>query len=117
MKIAVESNDGINLASPNNLLKNFMVFEVNEKMDQKNFRATEFKLDRESKLKLIKNIGKTKNMVKELGDCSSVISHGFNRSVLNNLRKAGVDVYITFQNRIDDAVARYLQDNLIHKLH
>lgn len=31
MKIAVESNNGVNIASPFNLLKNFMVFEVNEK--------------------------------------------------------------------------------------
>ena len=54
-------------------------------------------------------------MIKELGDYSSIISHGLNRSLLNNLRKAGVDVYITFQNRIDDAVERYLKDNIIHK--
>jgi hypothetical protein len=117
LKIAVESNDGINIASPNNLLKNFMIFEVNEKMDKKSFRATEFKTDSKSKLKLIKSIGKTKNMMKELGDCSSVISHGFNRSLLNELRKAGVDVYITFQNRIYDAIERYLQDYIIHKFH
>lgn len=35
MKIAIETNDGINIASPNNLLKNFMVFEVTEKRNQK----------------------------------------------------------------------------------
>lgn len=56
-------------------------------------------------------------MLKELGECSSVISHGFNRSLLKNLRKAGVDVYITFQNRIDDAVESYLKDNMIHTFH
>ena len=94
-----------------------MVFEVNEKRDQKYFKTPEFKTNSKSKLKLIKSIGKTKNMIKELGNCSSVISHGFNRSLLNNLRKAGVDVYITFQNRIDDAIERYLQDNMIHKIH
>ena len=115
MKIAVESNDGINIASPNNLLKNFFVFEVDEKRNQKKIRGLKFRTNLECKLKLIKSISKTKNMMKELGDCSSVISHGFNRSLLNDLRKAGIDVYITFQNRIYDAVERYLEDYIIHK--
>ena len=78
MKIAVETNDGINIASPNNLLKYFMVFEVSEKRNQKKIRCPEFNTDSDSKLKLIKSIGMTKNIIKELGDCSSIISHGFN---------------------------------------
>jgi len=117
MKIAIETNDGINIASPNNLLKNFMVFEVTENRNQEKIRGSTFFAARVSKLKPIKSIGKTRNMLEELGECSSVISHGFNRSLLNNLRKVGVDVYITFQNRIDDAVERYLKDNMIHTFH
>jgi hypothetical protein len=31
MKIAVESNDGVNISSPYNLIPNFMVYEVDEK--------------------------------------------------------------------------------------
>ena len=92
-----------------------MVFEVIERRNQQKFRDLEFNTDSDNKLKLIKSIVITKNMIKELGDYSSIISHGLNRSLLNNLRKAGVDVYITFQNRIDDAVERYLKDNIIHK--
>jgi len=117
MKIAIETNDGINIASPNNLLKNFMVFEVIEKRNHKKIRGSTFYSDSISELKLIKSIGKTKNIMEELGKCSSVITHGFNKSLLNNLKKAGVDVYITFQNKIDDAVERYLKDNMIHKFH
>ena len=115
MKIAIESNDGINIASPNNLLHNFMVFEVNEKRDQKYFKTPEFKTDRKSKLKLIKSIGKTKNMVKELGDCSSVISHCIDKPLLNTLHKSGVDVFITFQNKIVDALRQYLKDKIIQE--
>ena len=117
MKIAIETNDGINIASPNNLLKNYMVFEVIEDRSQKKIRGSAFYADRVSELKLIKSISKTKKMLEELRECSSVISHSFNRSLLNKLRKAGVDVYITFQNRVDDAVDRYLKDNMIHKFH
>ena len=52
-----------------------------------------------------------------MDDCSTVISHGLDRPVLNNLRKSGVDVYITFKNRIDDAVEQYLKDKIIHDFH
>jgi len=115
MKIAVESNDGINIAAPFNLLKNFMVFEVNEKSDDNNVRTPVVKIDYENKLKLVKNIGKTKNLVSDLGDCSTVISHCLNRPLLNNLKRSGVDVFITYQNRIDDALKQYLKNKMIHE--
>ena len=108
MKIAVESNDGINIASPNNLLKNFLVFEVGDKNDL---------LDHDNKLKLVRSIEKTKNFERELGNCSAVISHGLNRLLLNNLRRSGIDVYITFQNRIADALNQYFKDIIIHQFH
>ena len=113
MKIAVESNDGVNISSPFNLLKNFMVFEVDEESDPINLKNPEVTIDHENRLKLVKSIGKTKYMLRELGDCSTVISHGLNRPLLNNLQRSGVDVYITFQNRIDDAVGQYLKDKMI----
>ncbi len=56
-------------------------------------------------------------MLSELGDCSTIISHGLSRPLLNNLKKSGVDVYITFQNRIDGALNQYLEDKSIHELH
>ena len=114
MKIAVESNDGINLASPLDLLKNFMVFEVNEKSDSLNLSATGAQSNNKNQLKHIRNISKTANIESELSDCSTVISHCLNRPLLNNLRKSGVDVFITYQDRIKDALNQYLNDKIIH---
>jgi predicted Fe-Mo cluster-binding NifX family protein len=114
MKIAVESNDGVNIASPFNLLKNFMVFEVEEKSDPINLRDSGVQLNHENQLNHIKNICKSKNMVRELEDCSTVISHSLNQPLLNKLRKSGVDVFITYQSRIDDAFNQYLRDKRIH---
>jgi predicted Fe-Mo cluster-binding NifX family protein len=117
MKIAVESNDGINVASPFNLLKNFMVFEVDEKSNPININTSEIKNNQVIRLKLVRSIAETKNMLRELSDCSTVISHCLNRPLLNTLRSSGVDVYITFRNRIEDAVGQYFKDKMIHPYH
>ena len=117
MKIAVESNDGVNISSPYNLLSNFMVYEVDEKNVQINNKTSVTLMNNKSRLRSIKNISKTKNMVRDLGDCSTIISHGFCRPLLKNLSRSGVDVYITFQNRIDQALNQYLKDKSIHEFH
>jgi predicted Fe-Mo cluster-binding NifX family protein len=117
MKIAVDSNDGINVASPFNLLKNFMVFEVDEQSDPINVKIYNITGSKKNSLKPIRNVSESKNMIRELSDCSTVISHCLDRPLLNNLQSSGVDVYITFRNRIDDAVGQYLNDKIIHKYH
>ncbi len=117
MKIAVDSNDGINIASPFNLLKNFMVFEVGGINDPLNFSAPRAQSNNKNKLKHIRNISKTANIESELSDCSTVISHCLNRPLLNKLRKSGVDVFITYQDRIDDALNQYIKDKSIHEFH
>ena len=114
MKIAVESNDGINLASPFNLLKSFMVFEVDEKSNLINLSVPGAQSNNKNKLKHIRNISNTSNISSELSDCSTVISHCLNRPLLNNLRRSGVDVFITYQDRIKDALNQYLKDKRIH---
>lgn len=115
MKIAVDSNDGINIASPFNLFQNFMVFEFNEKSESVNQVKSVIKHDRQKRLKLIKSISNTKNILRELDDCRTIISHNLNRPMLNRLQKAGIEVYITFKNRIEDAVGQYLRDKMIHE--
>jgi len=117
MKIAVESNDGINIASPFNLLKNFMVFEIDGKSDLKDLSTSGTQLNHKNQMKHIRNISKTTNIASELSDCSTVISHCLNRPLLNNLRSSGVDVFITYQDRIDDALKQYLKNKMIHEFH
>ncbi len=117
MKIAVDSNDGINIAAPFNVLKNFMVFEVGGKNDPLNFCAPRVQSNNKNKLKHIRNISKTANIESELSDCTTVISHCLNRPLLNNLRRSGVDVFITYQSRIDDAFNQYIKDKRIHEFH
>jgi len=117
MKIAIESNDGINIASPFNLLKSFMIFEVNEESKAQNINTSGVYANMKGRLKLIRNIVETKNIMRELSDCSTVISHNLSKPLLNKLQGSGVEVFITFQNKIDDAIRQYLNDKIIHKYH
>jgi predicted Fe-Mo cluster-binding NifX family protein len=111
MKIAVDSNDGINIASPFNLLRNFMVFEVDGNSEPFN---PSVQSKNKNQLKHIRNISKTANIESDLTGCSTVISHCLNRLLLNNLQKSGVDIFITYQTRVDDALNQYLRDKRIH---
>ena len=117
MKIAVESNDGVKLASPYHPQKNFMVFEIDEKSDLINLSTSRSQLNHKNQLKHLRNISKTENIVSELSDCSTVISHCLNRPLINNLRRSGVDVYITFKGKVDDALNQYFKDEFIHEYH
>lgn len=112
MKVAVETIDGTNVAAPFSLIKNFMVFEVSGKRKSKNQKEFDLKYHNKNDLKLVKNISHTNNIKKEIGDCSTIISHGLSKPLINNLRKSGVDVYITFRKRIDEAVEQYLKDKI-----
>ena len=116
MKIAVESNDGINIASPYNLLKNFMVFEIEETIMPIN-RETPGAMINNRQLKPIKNISKANQMLTELCECSTIITHNLSKPLLNKLQGSGVDVFITYQNRINDALNQYLKDRMIHEFH
>ena len=116
MKIAVESNDGINIASPYNLLKNFMVFEIEETSTPMNCETLGAMLNNRQ-LKPIKNISKANQMLTELCECSTIITHNLSKPLLNKLQGSGVDVFITYQNRINDALNQYLKDRMIHEFH
>lgn len=115
MRIAVESKDGVKLASPYNSQMNFMVFEIDEKSDPVSIKTIESDGRRKNRFKFLRNISNAKNMLSELAGCSTVISHNLNRGLLEKLHKSGVDVYITFQNKIDDAISQYFKDKMIHK--
>ena len=87
MKVAIESNDGINIASPFNLLKNFMIFEVDENKNSKNLSTSKVAIKNENQINLVGSVGETKNMFRELEDCSTIISHGFCSAILKKLNK------------------------------
>lgn len=114
MRIAIETNDGVHLSLQHNVHKNFQIYEVPENSLLKNL-GKEKSLIKEINDSTISNRHiKDDNFVNELTKCSTVISHGMNRSLLKVLKKSEVDVFISFRDKIDEALNHYLKDRIIH---
>ena len=110
MKIAIESNDGINIKSPFLPTKGYVIYDIVES----GIASSEY---RESSLKSKGLIGKKEALsVKThslLNDCTAIISRGMDRSNLDIFKKEGLDVYITFKTSTKDAVRLYMRELLI----
>jgi predicted Fe-Mo cluster-binding NifX family protein len=55
-----------------------------------------------------------------LGDCSVVISHGMGRKAWEDLRARGIEMIVTDETEVNEAVRRYLAGELqdrVEKLH
>lgn len=118
MKIAVASDDGLNLAHHFGRTKGFLLFDVDEKkILNKNYVKNTF-------------TGHARghhhdshehhhhhthgNILQALKECQVVISHGMGRRLLVDFENAGKDVYITSASSADVAVKQYLDGVLVH---
>lgn len=112
MKIAIESNDGITITSPFIQTRGYVVFDVDDtNIKGSEYRSTAKMLERgKVESKPIKRGEKT-----VLKDCSTVISRGMDRTHLQDLKKRGIDVFITFKTSAKDAAKVFLKENIISK--
>jgi predicted Fe-Mo cluster-binding NifX family protein len=110
MKIAIESNDGVTIKSPLIPTRGYVVYNVEEsdivgseyrESDQRDFRANGERANVPSKIRSL------------LNDCSTIISRGMDRSNLDDLKREGIDVFITFKTSAKDAVKLYMRELLI----
>ena len=115
MRIAIETDDGVHLSSHNYESEKFQILEVSENSFLKNLGSEKTILKRINQKILTNSMEQDENTLNELTKCSAVISHGMNRSLLNNLKKSKVDVFISFQVNIDEALNDYLKDRIIHE--
>jgi predicted Fe-Mo cluster-binding NifX family protein len=99
MKIAIESNDGINLNSPFTHPKRYLVCEVNER----GIKNSEFRNRVEAKHQ------------PNLNDCGTIISRGMDRDNFHELKKMGLDVLITFKSSVNDAIHVFMKENILEQ--
>ena len=115
MRIAIETDDGVLLSLKNNEFKNFQIYEVQENSFLKNLGTEKSLVKRTNNSMITDSLKKDYNFINELTKCSTVISHGMNRSLLKELKKSEVDVFISFRVKIDEALNNYLKDRIIHE--
>ncbi len=97
MKIAIESNDGITINSPFTRTKGYLVYEIGET----GIKTSEF----------IKDSHDVQQ--KDLKGCETIISRGMDRIHFLELKKMGIDVFITFKSSAKDAVHIYMKESLL----
>lgn len=114
MKIAIETDDGVHLSSQKYETENFQILEIPENSFLENLGSEKTIVKRINKKMLTNSTQQNENILKELTNCSAVISHGMNRSLSNNLKNSKVDVFISFRANIDEALNDYLKDRIIH---
>ena len=114
MRIAIETDDGVHLSLLHNVPKSFQIYEVPGNSFLKNLGLKKSLVKKISNRMITKSPGKQDNFIDELTKCSTVISHGMNRSLLKVLKKSEVDVFISFRDKIDEALNHYLKDRIIH---
>lgn len=115
MKIAIESDDGETLNSPFHRTRGYIVCDID---DPTLLNAEYIRVRRAEKKRTI-DFTESKDKVSKskfcVSDCGIVISRGMGRTNLRKLKQDGIDVFITFNTRAEDALSAYLKEKLINK--
>ena len=117
MKIAVASDDNVNLALHFGRTKGFIVYEIeNNEIKKREYVMNTF-TGHSNGLHHHEHAGhhhSHRGILEALKECSVVISHGMGRRMLVDFERVGKEVFITSANSADDAIKMYLTGNLQH---
>ena len=107
MKVAIASDDGKTISYHFGRAAGFVVFEIqNGKITGREYR---------------KNIGKHSEehgscdhaaMIKNLKDCSVMISHGMGQRIYDDMVKSGIEPIVTEEDSVDKAIEAFLKGKL-----
>lgn len=118
MKIAVASDDGKTIAEHFGRTQGFMIYEISEKGEivSKTYRQnnhTHHKQGHQDNRNLGEHHGHDHGTVLVLlKDTQAVISRGMGRRILYDLDNAGIKPFIVTVMDADEALEKYLQDQL-----
>ncbi|MFA6089212.1 MAG: NifB/NifX family molybdenum-iron cluster-binding protein [Candidatus Woesearchaeota archaeon] len=107
MKIAVASDDKVNISHHFGKAIGFSVFEIKDgKIIHEEYRE---------------NIGKNKGecgtcdhgaMINNIKDCDSVISYGMGQKIFNDLTNNNIKAIVTEENSVKEAVDKFIHETL-----
>ncbi len=116
MKIAIASDDGKVISSHFGQTKGFVLFEVEGKeIKKEEYRPNTFTGHARGLEGLGHEIDRHGPILNALSDCQVVISHGMGRRIYNDLKEAGVEVFVTDETNVRRALQLYLEGKLEHR--
>ena len=114
MKIAVASDDGTKISSHFGRTKGFVVFEIeNKEIKNKEYLPNTFT----GHARGIHNKGSNyydshSTIIEALKDVKVVISHGMGRRLYDDLKNADIEIYVTDETDVEEAVKLFLDGKL-----
>lgn len=115
-KIAVASDDGQNLALHFGRTKGFLIFDVeNREIKQKKYIENSFTGHAHGHQYEDRGHHHShEGILRALYDCEIVISHGMGRRLMEDMEKAGKQVFVATAPSAEIAVKEYLEGTLKH---
>jgi predicted Fe-Mo cluster-binding NifX family protein len=114
MKIAIASDDERTISSHFGQTRGFVVFEVEGKgVKNREYRPNTFTGHARGLEGAGHEIDRHGPILSALSDCKIVIAHGMGRRIYDDLKNAGIEVFVTDETDVQRAIDSYLQGELI----
>ena len=116
MKVAIASDDEKTISSHFGRTRGFVIFEIEEKeVRNREYRFNTFTGHVRGLEDAGHGIDRHGPILEALSDCKVVISHGRGRRIYDDLKNAGIEVIVTDETNIQDALDLYTNGKLIHR--
>lgn len=112
MKIAIPSSDGKTISFHIGKAKGFLIFEI----EDKKIKGKEYRPNT-SPCRCGESKGESetehhKAILEILKDCKAIISCGMGKRIYNDLKKAGIELFIIEETDVDKVLELFLNDKL-----
>ncbi|UCF71241.1 MAG: iron-molybdenum cofactor biosynthesis protein [candidate division WOR-3 bacterium] len=112
-KVAVASDDEVTIAPHFGRTRGFVVFDIE---DKKPIRMAYLPNTFTGHVRGMNGTGHGSghhhSILEALRDCKAVISQGMGRRIYADLKKAGINVYVTSETQIENAIDLYVKGRL-----
>jgi predicted Fe-Mo cluster-binding NifX family protein len=116
MKIAIASDDEKKISSHFGRTKCFIIFEVEGKeIKGQEYIDNTFTGHARGLEGLDHTVDRHTPIINILKDCKVVISHGMGRRIYDDLKRTGIEVYITDETEVKKTIDLYLSGKLINR--
>ncbi len=113
MKIAVASDNGQNISSHFGRTRGFVIFDIeNSSIKNREYRNNTFTGHARGIEHEHGNYDHHSLILEALSDCKIVISHGMGRRIYDDLKDAGIEVFVTDETDTNRAVELFLNNKL-----